>query len=296
VKEVQFRTRYGAAVIAVQREGKRVHQLPGVIKLQAGDVLLLEAGPAFLGKNPQNDTSFSLLVEVKDSAPPRLRFLIPTLFIFVAAVAVYAAQVTSLFTSMLVAAIVLVFLGVISVQEARHSLNWDMYITVAAAFGISNGLVNSGVAGGYASFLVMIGNGVGLGDAGAIAGVYLTTVLVSNVLTNAAAAALLFPMALNAANQVGTPPTIMAFTVMLGASASFIYPYGYSTNLLIFGPGKYKYMDFILFGAPLQLILWVSATAVLSVDSWRVPWIVSWSLFLSAVAVRVAFSVLRLPT
>ena len=79
VKEVRFRTRYGAAVIAVHREGKRIHDHPGTIKLQAGDVLLLEAGPTFIERNKDNDRSFALLAEVDNSAPPRLRFLIPAL-------------------------------------------------------------------------------------------------------------------------------------------------------------------------------------------------------------------------
>lgn len=79
VAEARFRTRYGAAVIAVHREGKRVHEHPGQIKLHAGDVLLLEAGPSFIRKNAENDRSFALLAEVENSTPPRLRLLIPAL-------------------------------------------------------------------------------------------------------------------------------------------------------------------------------------------------------------------------
>jgi hypothetical protein len=88
VKQVRFRTRYGAAVISVHRDGDKVHEHPGLIRLQAGDVLLLEAGPTFIKGNADRDKAFSLLVEVEDSAPPRLRLLIPAIVITVAMLAV----------------------------------------------------------------------------------------------------------------------------------------------------------------------------------------------------------------
>ncbi|MGK3751842.1 MAG: hypothetical protein ACI8RD_004145, partial [Bacillariaceae sp.] len=88
VKQVRFRTRYGAAVIAVHRDGSRIHEHPGRIRLQGGDVLLLEAGPTFIKGSYDNDRSFSLLAEVEDSAPPRLKLLIPALLLTFAMLAV----------------------------------------------------------------------------------------------------------------------------------------------------------------------------------------------------------------
>lgn len=163
VKEVRFRTRYGAAVISVHREGKRVHDHPGKIKLQAGDVLLLEGGPTFMKKNTVNDRSFALLAEVEDSAPPRLTLLIPALVITVAMLAVFTAGVASLLVCALVASILMIALGILSEQEARNAVNWEVYLTIASAFGIGTALVNSGVAGGIANFLVSVGESVGIG-------------------------------------------------------------------------------------------------------------------------------------
>jgi di/tricarboxylate transporter len=163
VKEVRFRTRYGAAVISVHREGKRIHDHPGKIKLQAGDVLLLEAGPTFIRGNISNDKSFALLAEVEDSAPPRLSMLIPALVITVAMLAVFTAGVASLLVCALVASILMVAIGILSEQEARDAVNWEVFITIAAAFGIGTALVNSGVAGGLANFLVDVGEAVGIG-------------------------------------------------------------------------------------------------------------------------------------
>jgi di/tricarboxylate transporter len=273
VKETHFRTRYGAAVIAVHREGKRVHEHPGKIKLQAGDVLLLEAGPSFLGKGAENDRSFALLAEVENSAPPRLRLLIPALVITAGMLIAFTADLTSLLVAGLVASILMVALGILSESEARNAVNWEIYLTIAAAFGIGQALINSGVADAIASFLVDIGTAVGLGDAGLLGAVYFATFLISNVVTNNAAAALLFPIAMDAAEQTGTDRTTMAFTLMLGASASFMSPFGYTTNLMIYGPGGYKYKDFLYFGTPMQLVLWVLSISYLSVFK---PWYLSW--------------------
>ena len=163
VKEIRFRTHYGAAVIAVHREGNRVHDHPGNIKLQAGDVLLLEAGPTFISKNAENDRSFALLAEVEDSAPPRLRLFALAVFLTVTMLVVYTAKGTSLLITALIAGILMVSFGVLSQQEARDAIKWDIFVTIGAAFGISSALTNSGVAGGLAGFLVDVGQAIGIG-------------------------------------------------------------------------------------------------------------------------------------
>ena len=163
VKAVRFRNLYGAAVIAIHREGKRVQDHPGRVKLQAGDVLLLEAGPSFLERNLDNSRSFALLAEVKDSAPPRLQKLIPALFFTTAMLAIFTGGVTSLLICALVTSVLMIMTGILSEQEARDAVNWEVYITIASAFGIGTALTNSGVAGGVADFLVTVGQGLGIG-------------------------------------------------------------------------------------------------------------------------------------
>ena len=163
VKEARFRTRFGAAVIAVHRDGKRIHDHPGNIKLQAGDVLLLEAGPTFIKKSVDNDRSFALVAEVKDSAPPRLWLLVPALFITVVMLAVFTAGVAPLLVCALVASVLMVCLGILSEQEVRDAIHWEVYIAISAAFGIGTAMVNSGVAGVLASLLVSMGESMGIG-------------------------------------------------------------------------------------------------------------------------------------
>lgn len=286
VKDVRFRTRYGAAVIAVHREGQRIHDHPGRIRLHAGDVLLLEAGPTFIKRSTDHDRSFALLAEVEDSAPPRLRFLIPALIIAAAMLIVFTAGVASLLVCALVAAILMVVLGIMSEQEARDAVNWEIYITIACAFGIGTALTNSGIAGSVAQFLTDVGEAMGIGDAGLFGAVYLATFLISNVVTNNAAAALIFPIALDAAEQSGTDIILMSYCVMLGASASFMSPFGYTTNLLIYGPGGYKYKDFLIIGTPMQIVLWILSVLFLIYDQWWVSWVVTSIVFLIVASVR----------
>jgi Na+/H+ antiporter NhaD/arsenite permease-like protein len=179
--------------------------------------------------------------------------------------ALYMARVATLLETGLCASILMVYLGILTQQEARDAVNWEIYVTIASAFGIGTAMVNSGVAGGIASFLVNAGGKLGLGSSGLFAMVYLATVTMSNVVTNNAAAALIFPIAMDAAEQGGVSLINMAFCIMLSASASFMTPFGYQTNLMVYGPGRYKTTDFLRFGTPMQLLLWLWTGALLGV-------------------------------
>mmetsp|Transcript_14471 Transcript_14471/g.20628 ORF Transcript_14471/g.20628 Transcript_14471/m.20628 type:complete len:715 (-) Transcript_14471:17-2161(-) len=283
VREAQFRTRFGAAVISVHREAKRVQEHPGKIRLQAGDVLLLEAGPTFIKKSANGDDSFALLAEVEDSAPPRLKLLIPALGLSVAMLAVFTAGVAPLLVCGLITSMLMVMFGILSQQEVRDAINWEVYVTIACAFGIGTALTNSGIASGIAKALVALGKAVNIGDAGLFAAVYFATFLISNVVTNNAAAALLFPIAMDAAEETGADRKLMAYILMLGASASFMSPFGYTTNLLIYGPGGYKYNDFLRIGTPMQLLLWILSVILVSAtgNSWYLTWAISFGVFLT---------------
>ena len=165
VREVSFRTKYGAAVISVHREGHRIHDHPGNIKLHAGDVLLLEAGPTFLKKRSNSDRAFALLAEVKDSAPPRMKYLIPAVLLMVAMLAVsgFDFETAPLLICATFAGIAMVAIGLLSPQEARDAIDWSLYVAIACSFGISKALTNSGLAEVLANFLITVGKGSGLG-------------------------------------------------------------------------------------------------------------------------------------
>jgi uncharacterized protein with PhoU and TrkA domain len=296
--EYDFHTRYGAAVIAVHRHGKRLLDYPGNIKLQSGDVLLLEAGPTFIAQNADNQHSFALINEVKNSKPPRLDKLKWALLITIIMLALTTIgefipalsdkNISNLFVLGLIASIIMVSTGILSQQECRDAVNWEVYITVASAFGIGTALTRSGLANAIATFLVAIGTGIGIGPAGVFGAVYFATFLISNVVTNNAAAALMFPIAMQAADdfQPQIDKQLMAYCLMLAASASFMSPFGYQTNLLVYGPGGYIFKDFLKIGTPMQLILWIFTTLILTNPSglWWLSWVGTFIAFILVLA------------
>ena len=199
-------------------------------------------------------------------------------------------NISNLFVLALIASIVMVASGIISQQECRDAVNWEVYITIASAYGIGSALTESGLATVIANLLVSIGTGIGIGPAGLYGAVYFATFLISNVVTNNAAAALMFPIAMGAAaNFPGADNLTMAYCLMLSASASFMSPFGYQTNLLIFGPGGYKFTDFLKIGTPMQLILWIFTTVILAnpLGVWWPSWIGTLAVFIISVVILV---------
>ena len=271
IRDVKFRTRFNAVVIAVHREGARVHSRIGDVVLHPGDVLLLDAGQDFRHSTRAQD-AFALISVLDDSTPPRLRLLIPSLLCAMTMITLYTAGVTSLFTAAVLAAAVMIGSGTLTQQEARNAIKWDVIVTIAGAFGMSKGMQNSGVAKFIAEKLVALGRVTGTGEVGLLTAVYLATFFISNIVTNNAAAALMLPIAATAAEAQNIPLEKMAFLLMLAASASFMSPFGYQTNLMVYGPGGYVFADFVKFGFPMQLVLLVVTIAIVGVDK-DVMWI-----------------------
>lgn len=141
-------------------------------------------------------------------------------------------NLTSLFGTAMAAAILVVACGVLSESEARSAIQWQLYWTIAPAFGVGQALINSGVASAIASFLVKVGTAMGIGSAGLLGAVYLATVLTSQLVANNAAVALIFPIAMDAADRADIDHLLMAFAIMLAASPAFMTPFGYQTNLI----------------------------------------------------------------
>jgi di/tricarboxylate transporter len=207
-------------------------------------------------------------------------------------------NISNLFVLGLIASIVMVSTGIMSQQECRDAVNWEVYITVASAYGIGTALTSSGLATVLADFLVTIGIGLSIGPAGLYGAVYFATFLISNVVTNNAAAALMFPIAVKVADDesLGVSPQLMAYCLMLSASASFMSPFGYQTNLLIYGPGGYNVKDFFKIGAPMQLILWIFTTLILTnpTGMWWPSWVGTGIVFILVSLILVSPSTIRI--
>ncbi|HMO12546.1 MAG TPA: SLC13 family permease [Pirellulaceae bacterium] len=259
IREADFRASYGAAIVAVHRGGSRVARKLGDIRLRNGDTLLLQTQPNFQ-RAYRNDPAFYLISEVDDWRPMRSDRAWIALGILILLIATMA---TGLLPSILAAAVagaLMILMGCISAGEARKSIEWQVLITIAAAFGVGAALQNSGAAEAIVN--LVFGSIKGLGPVVALAGIYLLGSLITELLTNNAAAVLMFPFCIETANLYESSPMPFVVALMLAASASFMTPIGYQTNLMVYGPGGYRFTDFIKIGAPLNIILGFTAVVL----------------------------------
>jgi di/tricarboxylate transporter len=262
IRETRFRTEYDAAIIAVHRGGERVRSKLGDIVLRPGDVLLVEASPRFVRRH-RHDRSFALLREVEGSAPPRHERALIAAVITVVMVIVSATGLLPLLTASLLAATCLLVTRCLNTAQALGSIEPRVLLTIAASFAVGNAIAGTGLATIMADGLVSAM--APFGPVGVIAGLYAATALLSSVVTNNSAAALMYPFCDAAATASGLELKPILLVLMMAASASFSTPIGYQTNLMVYGPGKYRFSDFIRFGLPLQV---VAGAVTVSVTTW----------------------------
>ncbi|HET7267266.1 MAG TPA: SLC13 family permease [Oleiagrimonas sp.] len=253
VRAARFRERYGAVVVAVNRRGKQLASKPGDIVLQAGDTLLLETTSEFTREFGQS-REFMMVNLVDDTPSVQPRKAMVSLGILGAFIIANAVFHVDIFVSALVAMLAVMAAGCINFRDARRSVDFPLYIAIACALAIGLALSKTGVASAVAHVLL----GLGRGDPfWTLLMVYVLTVLFTEVLTNNAAAVLMFPIGLAASQQLGANPMPFIITVMIGASASFITPIGYQTNMMVYGPGGYRFLDFTRVGVPLAILVGV---------------------------------------
>ncbi|UCG37978.1 MAG: SLC13 family permease [bacterium] len=260
IKQGNFRARYNAVVLAVHRHGERIRAKIGDIVLKPGDTLLLLASDDFL-KTWNRSREFYMISKATDlGALDRVKSI--TSVVCLGGMIVLAGLgILSIFKAAILAAVVLILTRTVTPSEARRSIEWNVLIVIACAFGISKALDKTGAAAVIAQSLV--GTVQGLGPLGALGAVYLVTSILTEVITNNAAAALAFPIAISAAAQVEADPMPFVIAVAVAASAAFATPFGYQTNMIVYGPGGYRFRDFLRIGLPLNLLFMVVALLVI---------------------------------
>ena len=259
VRENRFRSSYDAVVIAVARNGERIKQKIGDIVLKAGDTLLLEAKSNFVEQH-RNSNNFYLVSALQDSSPPRFDRIFIAISILLAMILLVSFNVLSMFKASFLAALLVLVTKACSPDVARRSIDWQVLIVIASAFGIGNALQLSGAAGFIAqNFTSIAGNSAFLN----LLIVYIVTAIFSSVITNNAAAVLMFPIALSISQGLNVSVLPFAVAIMMAASASFATPIGYQTNLMVMGPGGYRFADYLKIGLPLNLITALVALCVI---------------------------------
>lgn len=250
LREVDFRSQFDAGVVGIRRGDKRLTGQLGRIPLRVGDSLLLAVGPDF-AQHRNIDRNFHLL----DSGVlrPKLSSRQSTLALlgFALAIAVSAAELWSLLNCLLILLAALLASRILSVSEMRRRFPFDLLITIGSALAIAKGLESSGAATVVADAIRGLFDGRGV--VGAFVGVYLLTLVLTEVITNNAAAALAFPIALSTARAFDADPMPFVMAIAYGASAGFLIPFGYQTHLMVMSPGRYRTLDFFRIGLPVSL-------------------------------------------
>lgn len=265
IRDANFRATYNAAVIAVHRGGERLKQRIGDIVLQEGDTLLLQATSNFVAAH-RNNPDFFLVSRVEGSRPVRHdRAWIALGLLGLLIVLMSTKDLTGIpivMSAFLVGGLMVVT-RCISVADARQSVDWSTLITIGAAFGIAAGLTESKAAETIVHTLLVFDPTGPWGPMLALAATYLVTMAFTEMVTNNAAAVLVFPFAMALAQETGVSAQPFAVAVMFAASASFLTPIGYQTNMMVYGPGGYKLKDFLRVGLPLDAALFVTAMALI---------------------------------
>ncbi len=251
LRDSGFRARYDAAVLAIRRHDDDLPGKLGTVVLRPGDVLLVLASPEF-ERQWRGHADFSVIASLDAAPPVRRQRAWLVLVAVVGMVALTVAEVLDLMEAALLAAAVLVMFRVISPTEARRAVNLNVVLTIALSVSLGTAVAASGLATEIAEVLGSVGDP--FGDTGRVVAVLATTMLLTEVLSNNAAAALMLPVATATALDAGLDPRAFAIVVLIGASCSFLSPIGYQTNLMVYGLGGYRFRDFTIVGAPLTLV------------------------------------------
>ncbi len=257
LKDLEFRENFGASVLALRHRGKLMREKLSDTKLNAGDALLLEVKLDRLNQLRQNP-SFIITSEIEQETF-RKRKLIPALVIVFGVVMTATLGIFPIVVSAIIGSILLVLFGCITMEEAYKAIEWRIIFLLAGVLTLGIALENSGAAKLLSSTIVESVGSWG-GAVALVSAFFLLTSVLTGVMSNNATAALLAPIAIATARTLEVSPRPFLVAVMIAASASFMTPVGYQTNTLIYGPGQYKFADFIKVGTPLNIILWIVAT------------------------------------
>lgn len=253
IKDSDFRKQYNASIIAIHRNGKRVPGKVGEMHLAGGDFLLLlanESRPGDIGANHEKDLFFLSVPKKVTDKKDKWKWLIG-----LSAFALLISGVVGIFPIFDVCLVILsglVFFGVLNIMEIRRELDLSLLLILVCSLAVGVALEKSGTADWIANML--IASGKAFGPVAVLAALFLVTIFLTALITNAAAVSIVFPIAMSMAEQMNLPYTPFFVAIAYAASGDFMTPIGYQTNLMVYGPGGYTFKDFLRVGAPLTVL------------------------------------------
>jgi len=264
LRRINFRVNYGASVLAVYRQGKRLTGRVGDIVLHAGDTLMLLSSDTWKGPEYGNDFYY---IRLNEKVPVFIWWRALWVTTVLAGMVTAAMMGVPMMIASLCAAGLLLTSGAISVREARKSIRWSVLILIASSFALGTALHGTGVASAFGEFILAV---AGQNPHLLIAVIFFVTMVTTELITNTAAALLIFPIAIEAVRLAGFggPEALKAvgITVAVAASCSFMTPIGYQVNTIVYGPGGYRFTDYMKVGTPLSFL-------ILVICSYLIPYI-----------------------
>jgi di/tricarboxylate transporter len=259
LRQMDFRSRYGLAVLAIRQQGETLFARLGDIALDFGDSLLLQGS---LDKiNLLRHERDFLLLDMPPLETRRVRKAPVSVAILLAVLVVVAAGWLHVSAAMFIGALLMVLSGTLTMDEAYRSIEWKSVFLIAGMLPLGLAMENTGTAQLLADQIVAL-----VGDWGPLAvmmGIYLLTGLLTEVMSNAAATVLAVPIAIDAAGSLGADPRAFVMAIVIAASTSFLMPIGHQVNVLVFGPGGYRFADYTKVGVWLNLVLFILTALVL---------------------------------
>ncbi|MEQ1855682.1 MAG: SLC13 family permease [Longimicrobiales bacterium] len=252
LRDAEFRSRYQAAVLGIHRSGAPIKAKLGAVPLHVGDMLLVLADEGF-HERWRDRPDFLLIAHRGGMAPTSTMQAWIVAVVLGIVVVGNAVGLFPILQATLVGAIVLVATGVLTAGEARRSVDLDVIILIAASFGLGTALETTGLAASASAAIAAPFES--MGPTGALLGVVLAAVILTELITNNAALVLVFPIAMATAATHDLDPRTVALMVTIAASASFLTPIGYQTNTMVYGPGGYRFGDYIRLGLPLTVLV-----------------------------------------
>lgn len=252
LKTSQFRDRFDAVVVAIRRGHERLEGGLGNITLTAGDTLVLVPGKRFEEQRQQHSKEFVLMNDLDSSAKLDADKSALVLLGFAAVIGLALANMLPIIKGLAGFLLLLVAFGVVQLNELRRRFPVDIVVIVGSALSIAQLMISSGLSEQMGLMFIEAFNGWGV--FGALVATYLMTLVLTELVTNNAAAALSFPIGYSMAVGYGVDPMPFIMAVLFGASASFISPYGYQTNLLVYSVGNYHLTDYLRIGIPISIV------------------------------------------
>ena len=258
--DVDFRKKFGAFVLAVRREGKTLREKIARIKLHFADTLLIFVPKSSMDTMIKN-RDLAILQEHEVSIK-KVKFWWLAIAVIPLAMLLAALGAVDILEAALIGVVILLVVGAISPEEAYQSINWSVIIMIAAFVPVGIAMERSGAAEMIASLVSNFGSNfdVQMAPHASMSLMFLISIIITSLMSNNTAAIILIPIAISVSTQMNVDAKPFIFAVAFGASTSFATPMGYQTNLMVYGPGQYKFSDFVKVGVPLNIIFWLLGT------------------------------------